>query len=203
MAAAVLPSFATVRPAEGHWRRPFLRRNGPKTGGEGGRPHAPRRRDRMESKIASGVHAARQCGWRGSAGAAYLVWMPQLDGKGSPRGAVTGVERGGEVERVAIVRRTAVLRVEHRVLCSLVCRLRVCQGAVRARPRGQQRTWTGTAGTTNPPVHSTHHWCSTGRTLAASISPTTHTSRSLKRPTKLGLVHVGRLTVTRGRQRLN
>ena len=83
--------------------------------------------------------------------------MPQLDGKGSPRGAVTGVERGGEVERVVIVHRTAVLacvRVEQRVLCSLVCRLRVCQGAVRARPRGQQRTWTGTAGTTNPPVHS-------------------------------------------------
>ena len=35
--------------------------------------------------------------------------MPQLDGKGSPRGAVTGVERGGEVERVVIVHRTAVL----------------------------------------------------------------------------------------------
>ena len=49
--------------------------------------------------------------------------MPQLDGKGSPRGAVTGVERGGEVERVVIARRTAVLacaRVEQRVLCSLV-----------------------------------------------------------------------------------
>ena len=109
MTTAVLPSFVTGKGAEGHWRRPFLRRNGPKTGGEGGRPHAPRRRDRMESKIASGVHAARQCGWRGSAGAAYLVWMPQLDGKGSPRGAVTGVERGGEVERVVIVHRTAVL----------------------------------------------------------------------------------------------
>ena len=63
----------------------------------------------MESKIASGVHAARQCGWRGSAGAAYLVWMPQLDGKGSPRGAVTGVERGSEVERLVLVRHTAVL----------------------------------------------------------------------------------------------
>ena len=205
-ATAVLPSFATVRPAEGHWRRPFLRRNGPKTGGEGGRPHAPRRRDRMESKIASGVHAARQCGWRGSAGAAYLVWMPQLDGKGSPRGAVTGVERGSEVERVVIVHHTAVLAcvcAEQRVLCSLVCRLWVCQGAVRARPRSQQRTWTGTAGTTNPPVYSTHRRCSTCRTLAASISPTTRTSRSLKRTTKLGLVHVGRLTVTHGRQRLN
>jgi hypothetical protein len=27
---AVLASFATVRPPEGHWWRPFLRRNGPK-----------------------------------------------------------------------------------------------------------------------------------------------------------------------------
>eukprot|EP01046_Picozoa_sp_COSAG06_P015609 COSAG06_NODE_1006_length_11107_cov_10.602017_5_plen_265_part_00 len=110
------------------------------------------------------------------------------------------------MERVVIVHHTAVLAgvcVEQRVLCSLVCRLWVCQGAVRARPRGQQRTWTGTAGTTNPPVYSTHRRCSTCRTLAASISPTTHTSRSLKRTTKLGLVHVGRLTVTHGRQRLN
>ena len=35
--------------------------------------------------------------------------MPQFDWKGSPRGAATGVERGGEVERVVIVHRTAVL----------------------------------------------------------------------------------------------
>ena len=129
--------------------------------------------------------------------------MPQFDWKGSPRGAVTGVERGSEVERVVIVHHTAVLAcvcAEQRVLCSLVCRLWVCQGAVRARPRGQQRTWTGTAGTTNPPVYSTHRRCSTGRTLAASISPTTHTSRSLKRTAKLGLVHVGRLVSRHARQ---
>eukprot|EP01046_Picozoa_sp_COSAG06_P091541 COSAG06_NODE_37829_length_430_cov_2.018127_1_plen_72_part_10 len=46
--------------------------------------------------------------------------MPQFDWKGSPRGAVTGVERGGEVERVAIARRTAVL-VFRRPHCAPPC----------------------------------------------------------------------------------
>jgi hypothetical protein len=63
MSAAILASFVPVLLALGTWQQPFLRRNGPKTRGEGGRPHAPRGCDRMESKITSGVHAARST-WR-------------------------------------------------------------------------------------------------------------------------------------------
>ena len=35
-----MPSFVPVILALGTWLRPFLRRNGPKTRGEGGRPEA-------------------------------------------------------------------------------------------------------------------------------------------------------------------
>ena len=40
MSTAILVSFVPVLLALGTWLRPFLRRNGPKTRGEGGRPEA-------------------------------------------------------------------------------------------------------------------------------------------------------------------
>jgi hypothetical protein len=52
MTTAVLPSFTTVRPGQGHWRRPFLRRNGPKPRrAASGRPQRHNERKKIDKPI--------------------------------------------------------------------------------------------------------------------------------------------------------
>ena len=61
MTTAVLRSFVTGKAAEGHWRRPFLRRNGPKprhAAGGRGRGRRPRRSQaRCWRRLAKWAHA--------------------------------------------------------------------------------------------------------------------------------------------------